>query len=288
MGIKKYLIIILILLLPLALALDVNVGCPETVDLVAGNTFECIVGNPDLSGTKLMSLRVSSSGADFVSLESLVGTSGLGNLFSDEVDKSGFVDDGFTSENVFRITMRMTAAGTAALTLTEVVVKTSDDIIHRLADRDVTLLNTESEIVQTAAGCADTDWTSSDGECQASDTLTRTWTKTTTCSDGVDHPATESITCTYQDDPTCTPLEPTACTAGNTCDGNTAVLAPATCTTPCVAGVCGDNERPVKDQINDILVANGVVDETGMANEGSSWAPSWISQLANLFKSIFG
>jgi hypothetical protein len=50
----------------------------------------------------------------------------------------------------------------------------------------------------TTPECTDANWTYSDGECQSSSTLTRTWTKTGDCTGGVSHSATESIACTYQ------------------------------------------------------------------------------------------
>jgi len=50
--------------------------------------------------------------------------------------------------------------------------------------------------------CTSTDWMSSDDTCQSSNTLTRTWTKIGTCTEGVTHPTTESIPCTY------TPINP--------------------------------------------------------------------------------
>jgi len=49
----------------------------------------------------------------------------------------------------------------------------------------------------TTPTCTSTDWTSSDTSCQSDNTLTRTWTKTGTCTGGTQHPVTETITCTY-------------------------------------------------------------------------------------------
>lgn len=46
------------------------------------------------------------------------------------------------------------------------------------------------------AQCTEADWTSIDGACQSSNTLTRSWNKLTSCSGGVSH-STESIACTY-------------------------------------------------------------------------------------------
>ena len=45
--------------------------------------------------------------------------------------------------------------------------------------------------------CTSANWTSSDGACQPTNTLTRTWTQVGTCTGGVQHPATESQSCTY-------------------------------------------------------------------------------------------
>ena len=52
----------------------------------------------------------------------------------------------------------------------------------------------------TITTCTESNWTSSDGACQSNGTLTRTWTKTGSCSGGVSHPATETKTCTYSSD----------------------------------------------------------------------------------------
>ena len=59
-------------------------------------------------------------------------------------------------------------------------------------------LNIEAAGGTTLPECAESDWESSDGECQSDSTLTRTWTKTGDCEGGVSHPATESVSCEYQ------------------------------------------------------------------------------------------
>lgn len=45
--------------------------------------------------------------------------------------------------------------------------------------------------------CAESDWSFSDGTCQSSNTLTRTWTKIRNCLGGVNHQATELKSCSY-------------------------------------------------------------------------------------------
>lgn len=55
--------------------------------------------------------------------------------------------------------------------------------------------------VDPPVACVETDWSSSDSVCQSDDTLTRTWTKTGTCEGGINHEATESISCDYVDPP---------------------------------------------------------------------------------------
>ncbi len=56
-----------------------------------------------------------------------------------------------------------------------------------------------------STGCADSDWTSSSSpsDCPSTGIQTKTWTKIGTCSGGVSHLSTETVSCTYQG-PTCT------------------------------------------------------------------------------------
>jgi hypothetical protein len=63
-------------------------------------------------------------------------------------------------------------------------------------------INGESSSGNSPA-CTDSDWQYSDGACQPSNTMTRTWTKTGACSGGVNHLATEPVSCTYSF-PVCT------------------------------------------------------------------------------------
>jgi hypothetical protein len=46
--------------------------------------------------------------------------------------------------------------------------------------------------------CTEGNWSYSDGPCQVDNTLTRTWIKIRECEDGVDHPATETVSCVYE------------------------------------------------------------------------------------------
>lgn len=58
-----------------------------------------------------------------------------------------------------------------------------------------------------AAACTEDNWTYSDGQCISNFTTTRTWTKIGTCSGGVTHPATETVSCIYRGaNYTCQPL----------------------------------------------------------------------------------
>ncbi|MBU0756497.1 MAG: right-handed parallel beta-helix repeat-containing protein [Nanoarchaeota archaeon] len=45
--------------------------------------------------------------------------------------------------------------------------------------------------------CTSNDWLNSDGSCQSTNTLSRSWTKTGNCQGGVSHPSTETVTCIY-------------------------------------------------------------------------------------------
>src|SRR4030042_1023388 len=45
--------------------------------------------------------------------------------------------------------------------------------------------------------CTEAEWTHTDGACRSNNTLIRTWTKEGTCTGGITHPATETISCTY-------------------------------------------------------------------------------------------
>jgi len=57
--------------------------------------------------------------------------------------------------------------------------------------------------ITVIANCTESDWTHTDKACQSNNTLTRTWSKMGTCTDGANHPTTESISCNYNA-PTCT------------------------------------------------------------------------------------
>jgi len=51
---------------------------------------------------------------------------------------------------------------------------------------------------QPPPACTEADWTHTDGACQPSNTLTRTWTKSNSnCQGGVSHPASETVSCAY-------------------------------------------------------------------------------------------
>jgi len=108
---------------------------------------------------------------------------------------------------------------------------------------------TRTEISRTPAGCAgtpilsqtctyiplctSTNWNYSDGACQSNNKLTRTWTKTGTCSGGETHPDTQLIDCTYIP-PTCasftyTDWSPTVCPSNGIQTRTVATQTPSGC-----------------------------------------------------------
>jgi len=81
--------------------------------------------------------------------------------------------------------------------------------------------------------CTEQNWTSTDGTCQSNNTLTRTWTKSGTCTGGVTHSQTETTTCNYQA-PTCTNFTysdwtPTTCPQSTTQTRTIQTTTPTTC-----------------------------------------------------------
>ncbi|HNV01574.1 MAG TPA: GDSL-type esterase/lipase family protein [archaeon] len=51
--------------------------------------------------------------------------------------------------------------------------------------------------VPVIPSCTSNNWSSSDGDCKPNGKLTRTWTKSGTCTGGITHPTTEEINCNY-------------------------------------------------------------------------------------------
>ena len=81
--------------------------------------------------------------------------------------------------------------------------------------------------------CTDDHWTSTDGTCQNTNTLIRTWYKTNNCQNGIQKPTTESVSCDYQA-PTCTNFTytnwtPTTCPQTGTQTKTILTKTPTTC-----------------------------------------------------------